>query len=333
MKKHFLTLALALILCLTLIPGSAFAADTVSKVEIKFPSSNAVFTLENVAAEYVIAKQNELPVYRIAFPGTEGRLTCNSPANVEYSQTWEDADNPADSGFGGGGPIEPLKAGWSEVYPARWKTLNGKGLATVELTLFDDGTLVRSGNNTAVAYIVFYFGHPVASIGGRFPDDLISYEWRQPDSGGGAGGPSQMAQANLPKYTITEPIVSAAVPVSPPASNEIKVLVNGTDVTFDQPPIIENGRTLVPLRAIFEALGAEVDWNQSTQTVTAVKDGVTVSLKIGSNILTKNGENITLDVPAQIVGSRTLVPVRAVAESFGAEVVWNQSSRTVTVTE
>ena len=115
------------------------------------------------------------------------------------------------------------------------------------------------------------------------------------------------------------------------ASAEIRVIVNGTTVAFDQSPVIENGRTLVPLRAIFEALGATVDWNQSTQTVTAAKDGTTVRLTIGSNIMVVDGRNITLDVPAKIVGGRTLVPARAVAEAFGADVGWDAATRTVLV--
>ena len=119
----------------------------------------------------------------------------------------------------------------------------------------------------------------------------------------------------------------------PDTTDEISVIVNGMSVVFDQPPIIENGRTLVPLRAIFESLGAEVEWDQPTQTVTAVRGDTTIALTIGSRILTKNGEEVMLDVPAQIVNSRTLVPVRAIAESFGAEVGWDQNTRTVTITE
>jgi len=128
-------------------------------------------------------------------------------------------------------------------------------------------------------------------------------------------------------------LITGAPPTPPPPAQEIKVLVNGAAVTFDQPPIIENGRTLVPLRAIFEALGADVEWEHSTQTVTAVKDDITIVLKIGDAFLTKNGERIALDVPAKIVGGRTLVPARAVAESFGADVQWDQATRTVTITE
>jgi len=119
---------------------------------------------------------------------------------------------------------------------------------------------------------------------------------------------------------------------TPPTSADIKVLVNGTAVSFDQPPIIQNGRTLVPLRAIFEALGATVDYEQSTQTLTAVRENVTVIMQIGNSVFTVNGNQKTLDVAPQIIGGRTLVPARAIAESFGAEVAWDQSTQTMTIT-
>lgn len=120
---------------------------------------------------------------------------------------------------------------------------------------------------------------------------------------------------------------------TPTLTDEIKVLLNGTAIIFDQPPIIENGRTLVPLRAIFEALGATVEWEQSTQTVTAVKDDITITLKIGDNSLVKIGVRIQLDVPAMIVNGRTLVPVRAISESFGVDVEWDGDNRTVILTD
>jgi len=113
----------------------------------------------------------------------------------------------------------------------------------------------------------------------------------------------------------------------------IEVLVNGTKVTFDQPPILENGRTLVPLRAIFEALGAKVDWNNSTQTVVATKGGTQISLQIGSTQMYVNGSVKTLDVPAKLINSRTLVPVRAISEAFGCKVDWIQDTQTVVITQ
>ena len=110
---------------------------------------------------------------------------------------------------------------------------------------------------------------------------------------------------------------------------DISVLVNNKSVSFDQPPIIEDGRTLVPLRAIFSALGAEVNWDADTRTVTASKNGTKISLTIVSNEMYVNGNVITLDVPAKIVNDRTLVPVRAVSESFNCHVTWNGSNRMV----
>jgi len=112
----------------------------------------------------------------------------------------------------------------------------------------------------------------------------------------------------------------------------ITVTLNGVAIEFDQPPIIEDGRTLVPMRKIFEAMGAAVDWNGETQTVTGTKGDIVVTMQIGNNVITKNGQGITLDVPPQLVNSRTLVPVRAVAESFNAKVDWNGETQTVIIT-
>lgn len=109
------------------------------------------------------------------------------------------------------------------------------------------------------------------------------------------------------------------------------VLLDGQVLTFEVPPIIENGRVLVPMAAIFQAMGAVVSWDSSTGTATAVKDGITVQLTIGSAISTINGEAKTLDVPAQIVNERTLAPLSFVGQAFGASVSWNPDSRTVSI--
>ena len=112
----------------------------------------------------------------------------------------------------------------------------------------------------------------------------------------------------------------------------VNVIVDSLVVEFiDQAPVIVEGRTLLPLRMVFELLGATVDWNGDTQTVTAVKDGVTVTITIGSNKLYVNGEAKTLDVPAQIMNERTMVPVRAASEAFGCNVGWDAATSTVTI--
>jgi len=104
----------------------------------------------------------------------------------------------------------------------------------------------------------------------------------------------------------------------------ITVYVDGTEIAFDQPPIIKDDRTLVPMRKIFEALDAEVFWDEPTQSVVAVRGTDVVLMYIGQAGLYKNGKlTYTMPVPAQIINDRTLVPLRAVAESFGSEVAWD----------
>lgn len=120
---------------------------------------------------------------------------------------------------------------------------------------------------------------------------------------------------------------------TPAASSAITVLVNGSAVVFDQPPIIENGRTLVPMRAIFVALGADIVWDGNTKTVTATRGQSVIVMQIGNNTITVNNNPITLDVAPIIINGRTLVPVRAVAESLNAKVEWRASDQTVLITD
>lgn len=129
------------------------------------------------------------------------------------------------------------------------------------------------------------------------------------------------------KKTAAE--LTEAAPVKEAAP--ITVKVDGKALKLDQPPVIQDGRTLVPLRAIFEALGAQVKWDAEAQSVIAEKRLDIISLVIGDNKLNINGDEKTLDVPAQIIEGRTMVPVRAISEAFGAKVDWNAATGTVTV--
>ena len=114
----------------------------------------------------------------------------------------------------------------------------------------------------------------------------------------------------------------------------ITIMVDGVYVDcakYGQMPVIVEGRTLVPLRSVFEALGATVEWDNETRSVASVKGDVTVTLAVDSKEMTVNGTVKTLDVPAQIMNDRTMVPVRAVAEAFGANVNWDNETRTVVI--
>ena len=101
------------------------------------------------------------------------------------------------------------------------------------------------------------------------------------------------------------------------AADEIKVTIDGNAQTYDVMPIIENGRTLVPMRAIFESLGAEIAWDDATKSVKGTKGSVAVELTIGNAVAKVNNKEITLDVAAKILNGRTLVPVRFISENFG----------------
>lgn len=113
------------------------------------------------------------------------------------------------------------------------------------------------------------------------------------------------------------------------AEEGISVIIDGTILEFDVPPIIINGRTMVPMRAIFEALGADVSWNSEKGSAIGVKDGIEITITIGESKMFKNNLAYNLDSAAIILNGRTLMPVRAIAESFDCVVTWNGNTRTV----
>ncbi len=124
-------------------------------------------------------------------------------------------------------------------------------------------------------------------------------------------------------------VTSSTTPVL--ANTGISVYVDGEKVVYDSQPITKNGSTLVPLRQTFEALGASVEWNSSTQTIIANDDDTTIKLTIGSNTAYKNGDSFNISVPPAVVSGRTYVPLRFVAESFGADVRWDGGTQTVII--
>lgn len=117
--------------------------------------------------------------------------------------------------------------------------------------------------------------------------------------------------------------------VSVSANDNITIYVNEQILQCDVAPYIESGRTMVPMRKIFEALNTKVDWEDTTQTITATKDGAAITLQINNFTMNNNGDNITLDVAPVIVNNSTFVPIRAVSQSLNASVNWLESAQTV----
>ncbi|ETT55009.1 CotH kinase family protein [Paenibacillus sp. FSL H7-689] len=169
--------------------------------------------------------------------------------------------------------------------------------------------------------------------------------------GGGGGGMGSMAAGSLTTFALNrlanlqEQLGREVTPL-PETSEEtgsntsfgtndktITVTLDGKSITFpDQDPLQQSGRVMVPVNAILEALGAEVTWDKTAKSVTAVLNDQTLVLKIGSSTATVNGETLEIDAPAIIQNSRTLVPVRFISEGLGLTVDWDQTAAQVSLT-
>jgi len=116
---------------------------------------------------------------------------------------------------------------------------------------------------------------------------------------------------------------------TPAAAAGVTIVVNGATVNFDQPPVERAGRVFVPLRGVFEKLGASVVY--ANGQINATGNGRNISLHIGSTSATVNGQPVAVDVAPFLVGARTLVPLRFVAQALGASVNYDNGTRVVTV--
>ena len=113
--------------------------------------------------------------------------------------------------------------------------------------------------------------------------------------------------------------------------------VNSRSIALDSPPVIKNGRTLVPIRAIIEALVGTVGWDATTKKVTVTLGKKTIALWIGKNTAIVNGASTPIDstnakVVPEIINGRTMLPLRFVAENLGCSVVWTDATKTITIT-
>jgi cell wall-associated NlpC family hydrolase len=109
------------------------------------------------------------------------------------------------------------------------------------------------------------------------------------------------------------------------------VFLDGLPLAFQTPPVIEEGYSLVPMRALFEAEGATISWDENTRTVTAVKDGTTVTYQIGESFAYKNKERLELPVAGKIIDGFTMMPLRFISETLGNLVKWHDYSRSITI--
>lgn len=149
----------------------------------------------------------------------------------------------------------------------------------------------------------------------------------------GAGEQKARLAFDWSQAKMTQGGESKKAPAAPKANkNAITILVNGKEVKTDSPAFIKDGRTMVPVRFISEALGLKVGWDQKTRTVTVDEGAKAMKLTIGSKkIVRADGKETAIDVPAMIKGGRTMVPIRAIGELSGAKVDWNAANREVII--
>jgi hypothetical protein len=126
-------------------------------------------------------------------------------------------------------------------------------------------------------------------------------------------------------------LLLAVAPAGAAAAESITVIVDGAALALDVPPVQVAGRVLVPLRGIFERLGAQVIFDPVAQTVTATRGAVTVVLRLGSREARINQRIVLLDIPPLALRGRTMVPLRFVSEALGARVDWDERTRTVLI--
>lgn len=136
---------------------------------------------------------------------------------------------------------------------------------------------------------------------------------------------------------VTEVDETVEVEEDAEENDEIYVYVDGEKIEFDVLPQLVNERTMVPMRFIFEKLGAVVSFDEETETVTAFhtnedEETTIVILQIGNSLAFTNSTQIELDAPPVLVDSRTLVPIRFVSESLGYSVDWEEDSKSVIIT-
>lgn len=133
--------------------------------------------------------------------------------------------------------------------------------------------------------------------------------------------------------SVVAPVLLSAAMVFPVSASEqkISVYLNNVPIVFDTEPSINDGTTYVPMRGIFEALGADVKWNDSEKSITVINNSNTIKLYVGKNDIVINGKKSAKSPYPVISDGRTLVPLRSISELMGADVDWNSATRRIDI--
>lgn len=205
---------------------------------------------------------------------------------------------------------------WRQQSPVRYRPLDDTGLSGTEKLI----TYVNLGNG--VSRVEYFFN-------GNMIGSAATAPWSVNANFGQAGPGTLEVRAYDGSGNLG---ATRSYQVATPAPPPVRVELDGRILKFDVDPVEMDGRVLVPVRAILEALGVQVDWEDSTQTVIARKGGDLLRLQVDNLTPTLNNQPLpALDVPARVVNGRTMVPVRFVSENFNMIVSWEGENRKVII--
>ena len=179
----------------------------------------------------------------------------------------------------------------------------------------------RSGEQLISLDNIYFIRVPIGIkklSGVYFKDDNLVYE--------GASkyfGSSEKSRVYVSKIDIDNKLQKL--------KNSPYVKYNNKILAFEVPPVIQDDRTLIPIRFLFEQMGAEVDWNDETQTATVTQNNTAIAFAINEADADINGQTVTMDVPAQLINGKTMVPVRFLSENLGYTVEWDDENRIITI--
>lgn len=297
---------------------------------------------------------------------SSGGVVWSNTYGTGYNEEWYGMTRASDSGFVVAGLTLGFDAKNDDVFLAK---LNAGGAVQWAETFRGDNSDYANAVTQAAdsGFVAVGVTESFASFDQQNYDFLVI----KTDSSGGISGSSKYLfsadlQAATAKLTAsTAGIKSSSVSVAAAKSssedsipkllsaticggsqtivtlqiNNPKMKVNGTEKAIDEQgtkPIIKNNRTLVPIRAIIESLGGTIAWDATAKKVTLVLGSTTMQLWIGSSTAKVNGKDIPIDkddpkVVPEIINSRTMIPLRFVAENLGCDVLWESNTQTVTI--
>lgn len=338
MKKRVFSLLLALVMALSLVPA-ALAAEAVEPTPPEWIKAEEYVVFEN-GKIYEPAYWESLLHCRDFESSGETKVPSDSPLRTDFNKIIRisnpETDPAAVYEYGllrlmnhknNGYPSEMEKNNFSNILSECGKSLDKETIAKLELW------------STRYTFQHDYYGKSEDKVvKSWFPDEVPNFVAKISDVMAKNGMDSveeflDCGTMNVVLGMETYQWMAAYAGVTPDADGHISIWLDREKVSLDVAPEVKNERTMVPIRAVAEALGADVEWVQDTQQIVMTRAGVTVTMTLNSTTATIDGESVEMDVAPYATEGRTLIPARYVAEFFGQRVSWDGEMRRVLITE